>query len=103
MNINLPRHLNFMKGEELLAVTTENFGSTFIVNAVEFAIRTRLRSTKTVGQARRTANAFCDGQWEVPRTQLSDIIREMPAERLARMLTNEQQQALLAAINNLPD
>lgn len=102
MNVNLPSRLIVIKSEEVLTITTENFSDEFIVTAVAFAIRTRLRSAKTAGQARRTASAFCDGQWEVPRARLSDVIREMPAEQLARMLSSEQRQALAAVINNLP-
>lgn len=102
MNINLPSNYIFIRDKEDFVIKTNNLSNEFVAAAVGYAIRRRLQSTKTIGQARRTASAFCDGQWEVPRATLSDTIREMPVEQLARMLTNEQRQALRAAINNLP-
>lgn len=103
MNETIIPSLTFIKEGELVVVSTDNFGGDFIAAAVSFAIRTRIRSAKSIGQARRMATTFCAGQWAVPRARLYDVVREMPAERLARMLTNEQRQALRAAINNLPD
>lgn len=102
MNETILPSLTFIKEGELVTVSPSNFKEDFIATAITFAIRTRMKSAKSLGQARRMATAFCAGQWEVPRAKLCDVIREMPAERLARMLTNEQRKALISAINNLP-